>query len=120
MILLPSINSSTYASTSDHSQNTPDVSPSLDNGEEKFFTANPFDFSSNFFGNTEGEYYCFSYTPLFDSSDHEDADELNDFSNRSFCGLFTLVFDHDVDFIIVDLSKPPVYDDVFVDKVETP
>lgn len=60
-----------------------------------------------------------SSNPLYDSSDHEDADEIIDFSDRRGHDLFTLIFDHDVDSIIVDLSKPPIYDDLSVDEVET-
>lgn len=48
----------------DHSQNTLDVIPSSDNKEDKSFFENPLDFYSNFSGNTKGEFFCFSSTPL--------------------------------------------------------
>lgn len=103
-----------------HSQNTHGVSASYDNEEDKLFTEIPLHFSSTFSRNAEDEFFCFSSTPLFDSSDHEDTDEIIDFVDRSCHDLFTLVFDNDDDSIIVDFSKPHVYDDLSVDKVETP
>jgi len=114
------VSSSTNGPIVDHSQNTPDVTPSFDNTEGKLFIENPLDFSSTFFRNTEGEFFHFSYTPLFYSSDHEDANEFIDFVNHRCHDLFALVFDHDNDSIAVDFSNPLVYDDLSVDKVETP
>jgi len=99
----PCVNPSTDASTSDHLQNTPDVSPSFNNRQDKFFIENLLDFSSTFFRNAEGEHPCFSSTPLYDSLDHEDVDELIEFFYRSCHDLFTPVFNHDVDSVIVDL-----------------
>jgi len=61
-----------------------------------------------------------SSSPLFDLSDHEDATEIIDFSDRSCRDPFTLVFDHNDDSITIDFSKPPVYDDLSDDEVETP
>ena len=71
------------------------------------------------FPETQSEFVCFSSTPLFDSSDHEDADEIIEFSDRSCRDLFTLVFDHNDDSIAVNFLKPHVYDDLSVDEVET-
>ena len=72
-----------------------------------------------FFENIEDEFFRFSSTPLFFLSDHEDTDEITNFSDRSCRDLFTPAFDHDDDSIVVDLSKPPVYDDLSIDEVET-
>ena len=116
----PYVNPSMDASTFDHSQNTPNVNPSFDSGEKKSFIENPLDFPSIFFGNAKGEHSCFSSTPLFDLSNDEDVDELIDFSYQSFHDLFTPIFDHDVDSIVVDFSKPRVYDDLSIDEVKTP
>ena len=116
----PCVNPSMDASTTDHSQNTPDVSPSFKSGEEKSFIENPLDFSSTFSRSAEGEHSCFSSIPLFDLSDHEDAYEIIDFSDRSCRDSFTPVFDHDVDSITVDFSKSYFYDDLSVDEVKTP
>lgn len=115
----PYVNPSMNAYTSNHSQNTLDVIQSLDRGEDKFFIENPLDLSSTFSVNVEGENSSFSSTPLFDSKDHEDVDELIEFSDHINRDLFTHIFDHDVDSIIVDLSKPSVYDYLSVDEVET-
>lgn len=104
----------------DHLHDTPDFIPSSNNGDKKLFIENPLDFSSTFSRNTEDEFVCFSSTPLFDLSDHEDADEIIDFTNCSCHDLFTPIFDHDHDSIVVDFSKPPIYDDLSDDEVETP
>ena len=116
----PCVNPSTDVSTTDHLHNTLDVGPSFDTGEEKLFIENPLHFSSAFFGNTEGEHSFFSYTVLFDLVDREDAIEIIDFSDRSCRDPFTPVFEHDDDYIAIDLFKPPLYDDLFVNEVETP
>lgn len=63
---------------------------------------------------------CFSSTHLFDSSDHEDADENIDFSDCGYRDPFSPIFNHDHDSTTVDFSKPPVYDDISNDEVETP
>ena len=97
----PFLNPSMDSSTSDHLQNTPNVSPSFQSGEDKFFIENPLDFSSTFSKNVEGEHSCFSSTSLFDSSYHDDADEMFDFSNRSYHDSFTLVLDHYDDSIAI-------------------
>lgn len=114
------VSSSTDAPIVDHSQNTPDLIPSSDNGEDQSFFENLLDFSSTFSRNAEGEFFRFSSTPLFDSLDHEDANEIIDFVYHSCHGPFIPVFNHDVDSIVVYFSNPPTYDDIFVDEVETP
>ena len=96
-----------------------DVGPSLDDGEDKLFIENPLDISSVFSGNTKDEFVHFSSTPLFDSSDHEDANEIIYFFYHGYHDTFTTIFDHDNESITVDLSKPPVYDDLSNDEVET-
>ena len=114
------VSSSTDAPMVDHLRDSPDVSPAFDNNEHKLFIENPLDLSSVFFGSTEGEFVYFSSTPLFDSYDHEDVDGIIDFSYRGGHDPFVSIFDHDHDSITVDLSKPPVYEDLSDDEVETP
>ena len=104
----------------DHSQNTLDVSPSSDNGEDKLFIENPLDLSSSVSGNTEYGFFFFSSTPIFDSLYHEDTDEIIDFSDHDCHDPFTPIFDHDDDSIAVYFSKPPIYDDLYDDEDETP
>ena len=70
--------------------------------------------------NTEDEFVNFLSTPLFDSFDHEDAKEFIDFSDHDGCDSFSSIFYHDHQSIIVDLSKPMVYDDLPDVEVETP
>lgn len=101
----------------DHTQNTPDVSPSFDNGKDKPFIEHPLDSSSAFSGITEGEHSCFSSTPLCDSS-NQYADKHPEFSDLGSRDLSTSS-DHDVDSIVVNMSKTLVYDDISVDEVET-
>lgn len=108
------------ASTSDHSQDTSDVNLPLEFREDTSSLENPFNLSSIFLENIEGEHLCFSSTPLLDSSNHEDVDEHLEFSNLSCCDLFTSSSDHDVDSINVNLSKTLVYDDLSVNEVKTP
>jgi len=69
--------------------------------------------------NTEGEFFCFSSNPLFDSSNHEDVDKIIDSFNHRCHDLFTLVFNHGDDYIKIYFSKPLVYDDLSIDEVET-
>jgi len=114
------VSSSTDAPIVDHSQESPDVSPSFDNGEEKLFIEDPLDPSPVFSGNTEDEFVHFSSTPLFDSSDHEDVEEFIDFSDHGCHYPFSSNFNHDHESIVVDFLKPPVYDDLLDDEVETP
>lgn len=59
-----------------HWQDSLDASPSFENGEDNLFIEDPIDPSSVFSRNTEDDFGCFSSTPLFDSSDHEDAEEF--------------------------------------------
>jgi len=86
------VSSSTNAPIVDHLQDSMDVSPSFYNGEDKLLVENPLDPSSVFFGNTEDEFVRFSSTPLFNSSDHEDAEEFIDFydcgSHDPFASIF--------------------------------
>ena len=58
--------------------------------------------------------------PSIYSLDHEDANEIIDFSDCSCRNLFAPIFDCDDDSITVDFLEPLVYDDLFVDEVETP
>jgi len=115
----PCVNPSMDACTSDHSQNTADVSPLVDSGEDKSFIENSIDFSSSFSGNVEGEHSFFSSTPLYDSSNHEDRDKHPKFPDHGCHDLYTSSFVHDVDSLIVNMSKPPVYDYLSIDEVET-
>jgi len=114
------VSSSTDAPIIDHSQDSPDVSPSFDNGEDKLFVEDPLDPSSVFSGNTEDEFVHFSSTPLFDSFDHEDVEEFIDFSDHGSCDRFASNFDHGHESITIYLSKPSMYDDLLDDEVETP
>ena len=114
------MSSSTDVSIVDHSQDSPDVSPSFDNEEDKLFIEDPLDPSSIFSENTEDEFVRFSSTPLFDSSDHEDTEEFIDCSDHGGRDPFASNFDHDHESIAVDILKPPVYDDLPNDEVETP
>lgn len=112
--------SSLNVSTFDHSLETPSVILSLHCGEDTSFSENPFDLSSVVSINAEGKHFGFSSTPLHHSLDHEDADEHHEFSNRGFHDLSTPLIDHDVDLLDVNLSKPLVFDYIYVDEVETP
>lgn len=114
------VSSSTYAPIVDHSQDSSNVGPSFNDGEDKLFIENLLDLSSVFSKNTEDEFVRFSTTRLFYSFDHEDANEIIDFSDRGDRDPFVSIFDHDHESITIDLSKPPVYDDLFDDEVETP
>jgi len=86
------VSSSTDALIVDHSQNSPGVIPSFENGEDKLCIEYPLDPSSVFSRNTEDEFVFFSSTPMFDSSNHEDAKEFIDFSNLGSCDPFAYVF----------------------------
>lgn len=70
--------------------------------------------------NTKGEHPCFSYTPLNDSLNHEDVEKHPKFSGCGCRDLCTSSFDHDVDSLIVNISKPLVFYDRSIDEVETP
>lgn len=78
------------------------------------------DISYVFSGNIEDEFVHFSTSPLFDSFNHEDVDEIIDFSDRGDRDPFVSIFDHDHDSIIFDLLNPLVYDYLRNDEVETP
>ena len=81
---------------------------------------NPPNISSFISINSEGEKLCFSSTPLYYSSDHEDFDVHLEFSDRGCHDIFTHSFDHGSDSSTIDLSKPPVFDDPSFNEVETP
>ena len=104
----------------DLSQDTSYVSPSSNNGEDQPFFENTLDLSSALSRNAEGEHPSFSSTPLCDSSNHEDVDQHPEFSDLGCHDLFTSSLDHDVDSLIVNLSKPLVYEDPSVNEVKTP
>jgi len=80
---------STNAPIVDLSQDTPYVSPSSNNGEDKSFIGNPLDLSSSFFGNAKGEHPSSSSTVLCDSSNHEDVDQHPEFYDLGCRDLFT-------------------------------
>lgn len=61
------VNSSSNTFSPNHSQNTPNVSPSFDNKEDKSSIENPLEIPSTLFGNTEGVHFCFSSIALYDS-----------------------------------------------------
>lgn len=84
------------------------------------FSENPFNLSSVISGNAEGEHSCLSSTPLHDLSNHEDVDQHLEFSDRGCHDLFTPSFDHVVDSLIVNLSKPLISDDPPLNEVKTP
>ena len=69
-----------------------DVSQPFDNGEDKLLVENPLDPSFVFSRNTKDEFVHFSSTPLFDSSDHEDAEEFIDFSYYGRHDPFSSIF----------------------------
>jgi len=116
----PRENSSTDAPTFDHSQNTRNASISFNSGKDKSLIENPLNISSTFSRNIEGEHSCFSYTPLYDSSNHEDVNEHPKFSHHYCRDPHTSSFDHIIDSLILNLSKPLVSDDLPMYKVETP
>ena len=107
-------------STSNHSQDTSDVSLSLQCGEDTSSSENPLNLSFIFLENTEGEHLYFSSTPLPNSSNHEDADKHLEFSDLGCNDLFTFSSHHDFDSTIINLSKTLVHNDLFVNEVETP
>lgn len=117
---LTSVSPSVDAPNVDHSHNTSNVSPSSNNGGEKSFIEDPVGFSSDFSRITECEHSFFSFTPLCDSSNHGHADKHLEFSDLGYRDLSTSSSDHDVDSIIVNLSKAMVYDDLSIDEFETP
>lgn len=58
--------------------------------------------------------------PLCDSSNHEDADECPEFSDRGFRDPCTPSFDDNDGSLVISLYKPLVFDDLSADEVETP
>lgn len=81
---------------------------------------NPPNLSFFLSGNSEGEKLSFSTTPLYDSLDDEDVDAHLEFSDRACREIFTHSFDHNVDSLAIDISKPLVFGDLPSDEVETP
>jgi len=118
--VIPCENSFPDVSTFDHSQDTPDVSLSLHCEENTSSSEIVSHLSFIIYENAEGELPCFSSTPLHDSSNHEDADEHPEFSDRGCHDLCTSSFYHDVDSLVVNLYKPLVSNDLPIDGVETP
>lgn len=93
------------ASNFDHLQSTSNVVMSLHRGEDTSLFTNPLNISSIISINVDDKYYCFSSTPLYNSSNHEDVDEHIKFFYHGFHDLFSPSFDHNVDLFVVDLSK---------------
>lgn len=93
------MSSSIDAPIVDHSQDLPDFGPSFDNGEDKLFVENPINISFFFCRNIEDEFFHFPYTPLFDSSNHEDANEIINFSDH---GIMIYLFPYLI--LIMNLS----------------
>jgi len=114
------VSSSIDAPIVDHSQDSSKVGPSFNNGEDKLLIEDPLDPSSVLSGDTKNEFVHFSSTHLFDLSDHEDAKEFIDFSNRGDHDPLTSIIYHDHDSIVVDLSNPTIYDDPLDDGISTP
>jgi len=73
---------------------------------------NPPDLSSYLSKHIEGEISRFPSSTLYNSLDHEDVSicnlEIYDCGCRD---IFIDSFDHDYDFSIAELSKPPIFDD---------
>lgn len=88
--------------------------------EDKLFIENPLDLPSTFSRNIQDEFVYFSSTPLFDLLDHEDVNEIIDFSDRGYSDPFAPILNYDDDSIKVDFSKLSFYDDLSNDEVETP
>ena len=101
-------------------QYTSDVSLSLHCREDASSSQNPSHISSVISKNTEGEHPYFSSTPLHDSSNHEDPNKHPKFYDCCCRDLCTYSFDHNVDPLIVNISKPLVSDDLSINEVETP
>lgn len=100
----PYENSFPDVSTSDHSQDTLDVSLSLCCGEDTSSSENLSNLSFVISEDTEGEHLCFSYTPLPNSSNHEDVKKHPEFFDLGCHDLSTSSSDHDVESTVVNLS----------------
>lgn len=107
-------------STSDHLQDTSDVSLSLQCEEDTYSSQNPSKLSSIFPENIEVEHLCFPSTPLPDSSNHEDVDEHPESYDLGCHDLSTSSSNQNVDSTIVNLYKTLVYNDLSINKVKTP
>lgn len=116
----PCENSFLGASTSNHSQDTLDVSLSLQCREDTSSSEHSSILSSIFLENTEGEHLCFSSTPLPDSTNHDNVNEHLEFFDLGCHDLFTSSSDQNVDSTVVNLSKTLVCDDLSVHEVEIP
>jgi len=78
--------------------------------------------SSDLCKEMEGDISCFQSSPLYDSSDHEDASvfDLEQISNHNCRDLFIDTSIHDFDLSMVDPSKPLVFVDLPSDVLELP
>ena len=101
----PYENSFPNVSTSACSHDTSDFSLSLQHGEDTSSSENMSHFSYIIYENVEGEHPYFSSTPLHNSSNHKDAKENLEFSKRGCRDLCTSSFDHDVDSLVVNMSR---------------
>jgi len=88
--------------------------------EETYLLPNILSISSFIPKNAEGEHSFLSSTPLYDSSDHEYADEHTKLSNCGCRDHFSPPFDQDVDSFSVELYKPSILEDLLVREVKTP
>lgn len=68
----------------------------------------------------EGEISHFSSSPLYHSSDHEDVFVHLEIFDCGCPDIFIHSSDDDFDSLVVDLSKPLVFDDPSSDEVENP
>lgn len=85
------------------------------------FLPSPRNLSSYLSQNIKCEISRFPSSPLYDSSNNEDA-PIHDleFSDRGRRDLFIHSSDHDSESSIVALSKPSVFDDPYFDELEPP
>jgi len=115
----PCENSFMVVSTFDCSQDMLDDNLSLHFTDDKSSSKNASNLSSVISKNNKGERPFFSSTPLRDSSNHEDANKHCGFSDLGCRDLSTSSSNHHFYSILFNPSKPLVYDDLSVDKVET-
>lgn len=106
--------------TFNHSQNSWSAS-SFECREVKSFLPDPPNITSYLSGDIDGEICNFPSFPVHESSDNEGAPIFNlETFGRGCCDLFIDSFDHDSDYYIVDISKPPTFDDKYFDELELP
>lgn len=99
--------------TSNHFQNSWNVSFSSECGEKKSSLLNFPTLSSHHSKNLEGEISCFPSSLLYDSLNHEDASIfVLELYNHGCHDLFTHSSNHDSDFFSLNFSKPPVFHDL--------